>query len=277
MKPPQCSLHGAGSGRITAFTLIELLVVIAVIAILAALLLPVLAQAKLKGQKIACINNLRQMGMARRIYTDDHNGILILAVDNENSVDITVSVGNNQVMVCPSTKVPKTASSGNGFGTADMAYFGTDPNNSSSANLAGSYAINGWLSVDHSPVDSFTTYFYRREADLKAASTTPMFCDATWFYVFPLETDATAIPMNLYTGYTGNRSVCEHSLGLCLIDRHNSRAASSAPRNYRYVPNGVLPGIINMAFADNHTESVRLNNLWTYKWHNNWVTPAVHP
>lgn len=60
--------------RSKGFTLIELLVVIAIIAILAAILFPIFVTAKGSAQVTRCVNNLKQMGTALTLYTDDYSG-----------------------------------------------------------------------------------------------------------------------------------------------------------------------------------------------------------
>ena len=82
-----------------AFTLIELLVVIAIIAILAAMLLPALAAAKRKAQKINCVNNLKQVGLAFRIWEGDNGDKYPMSLSSTQggASEFVASSGNSTI------------------------------------------------------------------------------------------------------------------------------------------------------------------------------------
>lgn len=95
------------NGKVRAFTLIELLVVIAIIAILAAILFPVFAQAREKARETVCISNLRQIGLAAHMYTQDYDedyplvNISYWALQPSLLSSLDPYIKNHQIWSCP--------------------------------------------------------------------------------------------------------------------------------------------------------------------------------
>lgn len=93
--------------RARGFTLIELLVVIAIIAILAAILLPVFAKARENARKSTCQSNMKQIGNALMMYTQDNDGKYVINEYGDGSgiqwPDILMPyIKSNHVFDCPS-------------------------------------------------------------------------------------------------------------------------------------------------------------------------------
>ena len=118
-----------------AFTLIELLVVIAIIAILAAMLLPALAAAKKKAQKIACVNNVKQDMLSVKLWAGDNNERYCTAVAASAGGALDY-VGNASRAANAPNLIPAMAFMvmSNELGTPKVAYCPSDSYHSTNAN-----------------------------------------------------------------------------------------------------------------------------------------------
>ncbi len=128
------TLHGRPVVVFSAFTLIELLVVIAIIAILAAMIMPVLSRARQTGQRIACLNNLKQLGLAAQVYLNDNQSIYPPRSTADRWPDKFYDTYGRkvQILLCPSemTNTPYSVGMNNSNNVADAS--------------PRSYLINGW-------------------------------------------------------------------------------------------------------------------------------------
>jgi prepilin-type N-terminal cleavage/methylation domain-containing protein/prepilin-type processing-associated H-X9-DG protein len=256
-----------------AFTLIELLVVIAILAMLAALLLPTLSAAKRKSQETGCRNNVRQLTLASYMYATDSGSHA--AYTNAQDPNI-LWMGSDyyaktrKIFVCPTTPAPSPVPPHDVWGAADRAWVwgsGRSPADIVTDPVPGSYGLNGWL-YDRATFGgaAHPELMMGHQSTIQKPSQTPVFVDAMWVDLWPLEDNPPG--RDLYTG------TLETGMTRCTIARHGGIAAN-APRNFDSSQR--LPGSVNIGMADGHVEMEKLENLWNCYWHLDWNPPTIRP
>ena len=249
-------MQDKGKRETQGFTLIELLVVIAILTLLLSILVPALRKAKVHAQRVVCMNNLQQLGIGMLMYTSSNNDEtmkLLHAGNNYWFHEIAPYLGdwdykenpeNNiegvmKVAFCPTSKRPVTNPA------AGQTWYGSSKTSWRVFDSEGGYGLNLWLLPKGVYEGSFPSAYYWNKYS-ESTSDVPVFGDSIWVGAWPDGDDK--IPSDIEgKGYPAFPHSMGYFMGRFCVNRHDHR--------------------INMSFADGHCEPIRLEQLWTLRWH----------
>jgi len=227
-----------------AFTLIELLVVIAIIAILAAMLLPALAAAKKKAQKISCTNNLKQVGLAFRIWSGDNGDKTPMAVSTASG-GASQYVYHSSANAAPYNPYACFMVMSNELSTPKIIYCPSDSIHNNYATNFTPQDLFGGTTMASTPVSGATKISYFINGDVSSDSDPQMVLSGD---------------CNVGTGTTGNGPAATRFTA----QSQYTTAISSSTTGWAWTANDLHQKTGNLILGDGSVQSATIVGLKTY-------------